>query len=108
MPDENWRDARAKCVGLLLDGRAQTSGIRQRGSEATLLLVVNAYHDIVNFTLPDVPAGRGWIRLMDTNRPDADDDFEEAERFPFGATYAVTGRSVLLFLLRPERTKADM
>jgi isoamylase len=108
MTDEHWRDGRAKCVGLLLDGRAQTSGIRQRGSEATLLLIVNAHHDVVNFVLPEVTAGRDWLRLIDTNRPEADDDLEEAERFTFGATYAVTGRSVLLFLLRPERTKADL
>ena len=42
-------------LGLLLDGRAQTSGIRRRGSEATLLLIVNAHHDVVVFTLPEGP-----------------------------------------------------
>src|SRR6185312_9610647 len=78
MTDEHWHDGRAKCVGLLLDGRAQMSGIRQRGSEATLLLIVNAYHDVVNFTLPEVPAGRDWMRLIDTNRADVDEDLEDA------------------------------
>src|SRR5215211_7872706 len=47
MAPQHWQDPRAKCVGLLLDGRAQSSGIPRRGSEATLLLVVNAHHDVV-------------------------------------------------------------
>jgi isoamylase len=44
-------------MGLLLDGRAQVSGIPRRGSEATLLLIVNAHHDTVLFTLPEVTGG---------------------------------------------------
>jgi glycogen operon protein len=107
MTQEHWHDDRAKCVGLLLDGRAQTSGLRQRGSEATLLLVVNAHHDVVDFTLPEVPGGRGWLRLIDTNLPEADDDLEEAERFAFGHKYTVTARSMLLFLLRPAKANTQ-
>ena len=36
---------------------------------------------------------------MDTNRPELD----EPEPFEFGHPYLVTGRSLLLFVLRPER-----
>jgi isoamylase len=100
---EQWQDPAARCLGLLLDGRAQTSGIRRRGSEATLLLIVNAHHDVVLFTLPEVTGGRDWLRLVDTNLPEEDEDPEEAVRFAFGHRYAVTGRSLLLFLLRPAR-----
>ena len=60
----------AKCVGLLLDGRAQTSGIRRLGGEASLLLITNAHHDVVAFTLPKAAGGRDWLRLVDTNTPD--------------------------------------
>jgi isoamylase len=103
MTPEHWRDPRAHCVGLLLDGRAQTSGISRRGSEATLLLVVNAHHDLVLFTLPEVTGGRDWMRLLDTNLPEEDDDPDEPMRFSFRHKYDVTGRSLLLLLLRPER-----
>ena len=92
-----------RCLGLLLDGRAQTSGIPRRGSEATLLLIVNAHHDVVVFTLPEVTGGRDWVRLIDTNLPEEDDDPEEPARFAFGHRYEVTGRSLLLFLARPAR-----
>ena len=104
MTQENWTDGNARCVGVLLDGRAQQSDIRRRGSEATLLMVLNAHHDVVNFKLPEVVGGRDWERLIDTNLPDEDqDDPEDATRFAFGQDYQVTGRSMLLFLSRPER-----
>ncbi|HJU14858.1 MAG TPA: glycogen debranching protein GlgX [Stellaceae bacterium] len=105
MTPEQWQDPAARCLGLLLDGRAQVSGIRRRGSEATLLLIVNAHHDVVLFTLPEVTGGRDWLRLVDTNLPEADEDPEEAAPFAFGHRYAVTGRSLLLFLLRPPRQR---
>ena len=72
MTPENWQDPKARCLGLLLDGRAQTSGIKKRGSESTLLLVLNAHHDVVDFKLPEVVGGRDWERLIDTNLPDED------------------------------------
>jgi isoamylase len=58
MKPEHWRDAAARCFGLLLDGRAQTSEIRQCG-RIDLLLITNAYH-VVLFTLPQVAGGRDW------------------------------------------------
>jgi glycogen operon protein len=105
MTPEQWQDGAARCVGLLLDGRAPTSGIRRRGSESTLLLVVNAHDDVVVFTLPEVNGGRDWLRLVDTNLPGEDDDLEDATTFKFGHKYQVTGRSLLLLLLRPTRAR---
>ena len=86
MTAEHWQDPNARCFGLLLDGRAQVSGIPRRGSEATLLLVVNAHHDVVVFKLPEVTGGRDWVRLIDTNLPEEDDDPEEPTRLAFGHT----------------------
>jgi isoamylase len=100
MTPQQWQDAAARCLGLLLDGRAQPSGIRRRGSEATLLLITNAHHDVVVFTLPKAQGGRVWLRLVDTNRPDEDDDHGSSAIFRVGHRYEVTGRSLLLFLLR--------
>jgi len=104
MMPAHWEDPHARCLGLLLDGRAQPSGIRKRGSEVTLLLIVNAHHDVVLFSLPPVTGGGAWLRLVDTNLPDEDEDPEDAVKFDFGHQYEVTGRSLLLFLLRPART----
>jgi len=105
MTQQHWLDSAGRCLGLLLDGRAQTSGIRRRGGEATLLVIINAHHDVVLFTLPEVTGGRDWLRLVDTNLPDEDDcdPDDDAARLAFGHQYEVTGRSLLLFLLRPSR-----
>jgi len=98
MQSGDWADNNAKCVGMLIDGRAQPTGIRQRGADATVLIVLNAHHDLVSFTLPECPGGHSWLRVIDTN---LDDDAEEAT-VETGATYDVTGRSLLVFALQPE------
>ncbi|UOP10560.1 glycogen debranching protein GlgX [Pseudomonas palleroniana] len=96
MSTEQWQESHGRCLGMLMDGRAQETGIRRAGADATLLLVVNAHHDMVNFRLPPVPEGECWTCLLDTNQPAV----RGQERFDFDHEYAVTGRSLLLFELQ--------
>ena len=63
-----------------------------------MLLVLNAYHDVVRFRLPDVVGGQTWRCLLDTNAPDRN----ATPRFASGDEYEVTGRSLLLFALQPD------
>jgi glycogen operon protein len=91
-----WDDQNTRCFGMLMDGRAQETGVKRRGSDATMLLVLNGWQDGVSFVLPEAPDGAGWSLLVDTNQPDLADE----PVFDVGATYDVTGRSVLLFLMR--------
>jgi isoamylase len=86
------------CFGMLMDGRAQPTGIRRRGEDATLLLVLNAHHDLVEFTLPETPGGREWSLLVDTNLAET----TELGNFATGDRYGTTGRSVLLLALRSD------
>jgi glycogen operon protein len=95
MEDGHWSDERMQCFGMLLDGRAQTSGLKQRGQDATLLLVLNAHHDVVNFTLPGAEPDARWRLLIDTNQ----DDLPARVDFSKGEAYQVTGRSFLLLQL---------
>lgn len=97
MADGQWGDGNARCLGMLLDGRAQKTGIKRRGSDATLLLIYNSYFDVVKFTLPAVSEGQGWLCLIDTNQPD-----RQPPAFPFGHVYEVTGRSMLALVLSTE------
>jgi glycogen operon protein len=99
MQQENWADTRMRCFGMLLDGRAQVTGIRQRGRQATLLIVINDHHDLVEFTLPESPGGDAWWLLIDTNITDN----SEQGSFAVGDTYAVTARSLLVFALKSEK-----
>ena len=96
MEDHNWGDTGMRCFGMLIDGRAQSTGVRQRGKEATLLIVINDHHDMVGFTLPEAVGGREWELLVDTNV----EDNSEAGKFKTDAVYDVTSRSLLLFALK--------
>ena len=98
MTQKDWSDKNASCLGVLLDGRAQETGIRRPGTDATLLLVLNADDETIPFTLPAAPEGREWVRLIDTNHVEQ----THMPRYPFGHVYQVTDRSLLLFMLRPE------
>ena len=96
MEPSNWEDPIAKCMGLILDGRAQPTGIRKRGSDRTVLMIFNASHTLVDFKLPDVHGGGEWRLMIDTNQPELSDE----PVFEFGQSYGVTSRSLLLFELR--------
>jgi isoamylase len=91
----DWGDDRMRCFGMLMDGRARPTGVPQRGTEATMLLVLNAHHDLVNFTLPDAVGGDEWLLLLDTNIVESQAEFRGAA----GDHYGVTGRSVILMVL---------
>ncbi len=99
---EQWNDGNARCMGLVLDGRARPTGIPRKGSDRTLLLVFNAHDDVVLFKLVAMPGGAGWLCLVDTNQPDLD----PAPAFDIDAEYEVTGRSLLLFEMIPESASA--
>jgi isoamylase len=101
MAEANWTDGLARCLAVLLDGRAQPTGIRRRGTDQTLLLILNSYHDAVNFLLPKVVGGRSWEALVDTNAPDLSRP-GRPKQFRLGHEYLVTGRSLLLFRLARE------
>ena len=100
MDDAQWGDTGMRCFGMLIDGRSQTTGIRQRGKEATMLLVLNAHHEPMEFTLPSCAGGTDWSLLIDTNISDERDE----ESFAFGHPYAIPPRSFLLFRLKSDGT----
>ncbi len=96
--NEQWGDNNLRCFGMLLDGRAPTSGLRQKGREATILIIVNSHDDSVNFKLPEWPRAGGWCLVIDTNF----DEEQEETRFEQGSDYRATSRSVLLFVMEAQ------
>jgi glycogen operon protein len=94
MQSEQWHDGIAKCVQMLLDGRAQATGIRKKGSDLTLLLMFNAHHATVEFTFPEV-SGRVWKLLVETSDID-----RQHPHLEFAATHELEGRSLALWEIR--------
>jgi glycogen operon protein len=95
MRDETWQDTTTRCFGMMIDGRAQPTGIRQKGSDATVLMVFNAHYEVVEFTLPECSGGSAWSLLIDTNQ----DALVAGATFAVGDVYATTAHSLLLFAL---------
>ena len=96
MTAARWNDPSARALGILLDGRAQPTGIRRRGRELTMLLLLNAHDHVVTFKLNAVVGGSCWMLLVDTSQPDLEDPVPLA----FGIDYEVAGRSLLLLEAR--------
>ncbi len=97
-----WQNPLARCLGLMLNGHAGTyrTPDGQPADDDTLLIIMNAYHDVVPFTLPEVPGGSGWNRLLDTVDPSMDG---QATHHPAAEPFEVPGRSLVLFALEAER-----
>jgi glycogen operon protein len=95
---EQWTDE-LRCFGMLLDGRAQTTGIRQHGHEATLLVVINVYHEDQEFTVPESPGSNEWSSILDTNDPGCG---EHCRTLTAGTQYTVPSRSLQAFALGTE------
>jgi glycogen operon protein len=97
MQGEHRKDGAMRCSGMLLNGRAQATGIRRPGEDSTLLALFNAHDDAVEFTLPEYTGEGAWQLLVDTNL----DDGAENRAFPPRTRYRVTERSFLLLMLLP-------
>jgi glycogen operon protein len=94
MTPENWQDGNTRSFAMLIDGRALgRMPHEQREHSQSALIVFNAHHDVVQFTLPKSPAGKQWTRLIDTNL----EEHESNVSLDAGHQYSVTGRSLLLF-----------
>jgi glycogen operon protein len=103
MDDEDWQNGFAQCLGYVLNGAAgeffTTGG--QRDIDESFLVMLNAYHEGVEFTFPDLPVMMEWQALLDTDRPTglAGDE----RRYRNGDRVALSGRSMALFINRSVR-----
>jgi len=97
MSDAAWNAGFVKCLGLRLDGD-MSGEVDEHGEPLvgnSVLLLLNAHHETIPFTLP-VPAGEGhWEPLMDT------------AQFPGNLSedgdtkvYELVGRSIALLRLK--------
>ncbi len=91
----NWRDRSVHCFAMLMDGRAKVSGIRRAGTDATLLMILNGYHDVLEFIMPPCSGGAHWQPLLDTNQP----AMTSGRAYAIGSTCKVNARSLMLFRL---------
>ena len=100
MTDEAWNAPFVRSLGVLMVGDA-VDEVDEQGRQVkgdTVLILLNAHHDEVPFTLPKVDAGKWWLRVVDTVAAQVPE-----KRLPGGSKYAVQGRALVLFILNGER-----
>jgi glycogen operon protein len=94
MPEQAWTTEWTRSMALMLNGKTlQVSD--ENGDplkDDSFLMLINASHEGVEFTLPPVPNGSPWCQVMDTEN--VDDPFHEEK---VGEKVIVGGRSMELF-----------
>ncbi|MGH3426591.1 MAG: glycogen debranching enzyme, partial [Mycobacteriales bacterium] len=71
MCEEDWNAGLARTVGIFLNGRGipDHDDLGERIIDDSFLLLINAYHRPLAFTLPDSAYGRSWEIVVDTTDP---------------------------------------
>jgi isoamylase len=100
MADDQWKDENLHSIGMLIDGRAQPTGVRERGCDATILLFLNGHHEPVGFTLPPAIDGDQWHLLLNT----AIDPKALGKISGAGDTVQMESRSMAVYVM--ERTES--
>ncbi|MEP7765104.1 glycogen debranching protein GlgX [Sanguibacter sp. 25GB23B1] len=113
MQDDAWNEGFARSVAVFLNGEAiGEPGLRgERIVDDSFLILFNAHHDELDFTIPDARFGAEWTIVFDTATPPLDASplssptpielpTPTAGTVAAGASMCVKGRSVV-FLTRP-------
>ena len=102
MTDDDWNAGYARTVAVFLNGQSipDYDELGQRVVDDSFLLLINAYHEQIDFTLPDKGYASRWDTALDT----ADPHLTGKDQGPFGPgdSQAVPARSMRI--LRATRT----
>ena len=93
MSDETWKAGYTQCLGVRFPGDL-IGDVSEKGEPIigdSVVLLVNAHHEPIPFTLPSRGEGQQWERVMDTAAPGA-----ESMKYPEGKQYDLQGRSMVM------------
>jgi glycogen operon protein len=97
MTEQEWNQEFARCLGVYLAGTA-IRRIDKRGQsvkDSNFLVLFNAHHEEIPFSLPQLAQEGAWLAVLDTAL-DADPFAEE--RYAGGSAYPLQGRSIALLV----------
>jgi isoamylase len=94
MPESSWNTEWTRSMGMMLNGKTLQVADEEGNplEDDSFLILVNASHEGVEFTLPPVPNGSPWCQVMDTEN--IDDPFKHAR---VGEKVIAGGRSMMVF-----------
>ncbi|GII80566.1 glycogen operon protein GlgX homolog [Sphaerisporangium rufum] len=96
MTDGDWHSGFGKAMAVFLNGEAISEpGPRgERITDDSFLLLVNAHHENISFSLPGAEFGAGWHPVLDTAEETPRDGHAPGDPLPPGAGITVTSRSM--------------
>jgi glycogen operon protein len=106
MSEDEWRDPAVRCLGMLLSGQGldETDERGRKVGDENFLVLLNAHHEDVGFTLPaSIPSTR-WSAWMDTSR---DGGLRPADTYNAGAVYPLQARSLVVLQERRKNGKKE-
>jgi glycogen operon protein len=106
MNEEEWRDPSVHCLGMFLSGQGlnETDERGRKRSDENFLLLLNAYHLDIEFTLPEFRPGGRWSAWMDTSR---EGGLRPVDSYDAGAIYPVQARSMVVLMERRGNGKRE-
>jgi isoamylase len=106
MSEEEWRDASVHCIGMLLSGKGldETDERGRKVTDENFLVLLNAHHEDVAFTLPPSSRGMLWSAWMDTSR---DGGLRSADSRDGGTAYPLQARSLVILTERRKNGKKE-
>jgi isoamylase len=106
MSEDEWRDPSLHCLGMFLSGQGldETDERGRNLSDENFLVLFNAYHEDMEFTLPAFRVGARWTAWMDTSR---EGGLRNVENYDAGATYSLQARSMVVLMERRGNGKRE-
>jgi isoamylase len=106
MSEEEWRDPSARCVGMFLSGEGldETDERGRKLRDENFLVLLNAHHEDVGFTLPAFSSGARWSVWMDTSR---ESGLRSAGCHDSGTAYPLQARSMVVLMERRTNGKKE-
>ena len=97
--EDEWRDPSLHCLGMFLSGEGvdETDERGRKVRDDNFLVLLNAHHEDVGFTLPAFRAGARWSAWMDTSR---EGGLRSLETYDAGTPYPLQARSMVVLLER--------
>ena len=99
MSEDEWRNPEARSLGMFLAGQGleETDARGRKLGDENFLVLLNAHHEDIPFTLPIFHPGSRWVAWMDTSH---DDGLRAADTRESGAVYPLQARSLVILMER--------
>ncbi len=100
MSDEDWENGYAKSLAVFLNGNGipEVDARGERITDDSFLLLFNAHHEPMAFTMPDASYGEAWTVVLDTAAPLLDESADEPRGVKAAGTFDAEPRSIVVLI----------